>query len=96
MENDSLRCKRALQQIRQLEDELGLLPPHDSRERISQIFERVEWFGKSYAPLGELIEKEFAVEAASTELHQALPRKTALQASSTSASSVGLTAMVMA
>lgn len=51
-----------------LEDELGLLPPHDSRKRISQILRRADWFGKTHTPLLEVIDSEYAPEAAEADL----------------------------
>jgi HD superfamily phosphohydrolase len=47
-----------------LEDELGLLDPHDGAARIALILDRVEWHGRRYASLRSLIDREYAAEAA--------------------------------
>ncbi len=45
------------------EDELGLLPRHDGDERIEMILDRIDWHGRTYPPLRELVDKLYEQEA---------------------------------
>jgi HD superfamily phosphohydrolase len=46
-----------------LEDELGLLAPHDGDERIEMVLDRPEWHGRSYRTLRQVIDESYAAEA---------------------------------
>lgn len=46
-----------------LEDELGLLSPHDGDERIEMVLDRPEWHGRRYGTLRQVIDEKYAVEA---------------------------------
>lgn len=48
-----------------LEDELGLLPRHDSEQRINMILNRTDWHGRTYPSLRSLIDEKYGEEAAS-------------------------------
>ncbi|MBI3747444.1 MAG: HD domain-containing protein [Chloroflexi bacterium] len=52
-----------------LEDELGLLPPHDADARLDLILDRIQWNGEPYEPtLRKLIDKLFVRAAAQSGL----------------------------
>jgi HD superfamily phosphohydrolase len=46
-----------------LEDELGLLSHHDGDERIEMVLDRVEWHGRTYPPLRQLVDENYMREA---------------------------------
>lgn len=46
-----------------MEDELGLLPPHDGSERINMILDREEWHGRTYRSLRSLVDENYGPEA---------------------------------
>jgi HD superfamily phosphohydrolase len=46
-----------------LEDELGLLPPHDADKRMVAILEKTDWHGREYESLGARIDRLYADDA---------------------------------
>jgi HD superfamily phosphohydrolase len=47
-----------------LEDELGLLPQHDTDQRMDFIFDRAEWHGRTFEPLRTRIDRLYEADAA--------------------------------
>jgi hypothetical protein len=46
-----------------LEDELGLLSPHDGDERIEMVLDRADWHGRMYRTLRQVIDENYVDEA---------------------------------
>lgn len=46
-----------------LEDELGLLPPHDANRRLAMVFDRTDWHGREYESLRDRIDRLYADDA---------------------------------
>jgi len=46
-----------------LEDELGLLPPHDANQRLRMVLEHTDWHGRQYDTLRDRIDRRYADDA---------------------------------